>query len=37
LRQQASAEQTVAFPGTILYDQGTRRLRPELNRASRVH
>jgi hypothetical protein len=37
LRQQASAEQTVAFPGTILYDEDTRRLRPEVNRASRVH
>jgi hypothetical protein len=37
LRKQASAEQTVAFPGTILYDEATRRLRPDQNPASRTH
>jgi hypothetical protein len=37
LRTQASAEQTVAFPGTILYDEATRRLRPDQNPVSRAH
>ena len=37
LRNQAAAEPTVAFPGTILYNETTRRLRPESNRAVRAH
>ena len=37
LRKEAPAGQTIAFPGTILYDETTRRLRPEVNAASRAH
>jgi hypothetical protein len=37
LRKEAPAGQTVAFPGTILYDETTRRLRPEVNPGSRAH
>jgi hypothetical protein len=37
LRNQAAAEPTFAFPGTILYDETARRLRPEPNPAAHAH